>query len=123
MTTHVSIVSRAAGHRLDVRNPRNDVVEASKDSLRRTMESYRMVDEKESTYNGMVGWRIESEGVVENHDTYWVQWVFATNDVGYLLSTWAPSSIKPQLKEEADRLFGDFEITPPQRDVTIRSNP
>ena len=105
-----------------VMDPRRDMVAASKISMRRAMEACRITDEKEVTYNGMAGWEIESEGIIKNHDTCFVQWIYATNGFGYLLSTWAPRSDKVQLEVEASRLFAGFELTPPQQ-VTATPNP
>ncbi len=105
-----------------VMNPRHDMVQASKNTMRRDVPSYRITDEKEVTYNGLAGWQIEAEGTVRDRDTCFVQWIYATNGFGYLLSTWAPRSSKVELEVEASRLFARFELTPPQQ-VTATPSP
>lgn len=112
--TAFTIIKQQQRAGIVVLDPRGDMVRAFKISLRRGGESRRIVDEKEVIYNGMAGWQVESEGVLEGHETYWVQWIFAKNGFGYLLSTWAPSTAKSQLKEEAGRLFAGFELTQAQ---------
>ena len=105
-----------------VANPRRDMVEVSKISLRRTLASCQIASEKEVTYNGMAGWQIESQGIIQGRDTHLVQWIYATNGFGYLLSAWAPDDAKVQLQVEASQLFSRFELTTPQQ-VTATPNP
>lgn len=98
-----------------VMNPRADMVQASKISMLRTMESSRVIDEKEVTFHGMVGWQVETEGVIRGRKTYFVQWLYATNSMGYQLSAFGPSTAKRELELEAIRLFAGFELTPSQQ--------
>ena len=110
---HPTATARVPG--VIVMNARGDMAKASKISMRRTMESSRIIDEKEVTYHGMAGWQIETKGIIRGHDTCFVQWLYTTNGFGYQLSAWAPTSAKGQLEVEAIRLFEGFELTPPQR--------
>ena len=105
-----------------VLDPRRDVAEASKNSMRKTMESSRVVGEKEVTYHGMAGWEIETQGIIRGHDTCFVQWVYATNGIGYQLSACAPRGAQRELELEAIRLFAGFELTPSQQ-ITSMPNP
>src|SRR5262249_7731879 len=94
--------------------PQKGMIDLAKNSLRRNTPSYRLVKEQETAYNGKPGWQIETEGSLAGHDTYFVQWIVATNGVGYQLTGWAPAIAKTELEDEAQKLFADFELTTPE---------
>lgn len=103
------IATRIAPMLLD---PRMTVVAGSKVALRKAMSSYMLLSEREVVYNGVAGWQIETRGLVRGRETYFVQWICATNGFGYQLTAWAPVTEKSELLGESSRLFADFELAP-----------
>jgi len=96
-------------------DPRKSVVQLSKTSLQKSAGWHNVVKEQEAIYNGVAGWQIETEASIQGHETYFVQWICATNGFGYQLTAWAPKASKSDLLYECDRLFADFELVAPQK--------
>lgn len=99
---------------LPVDDPQKQVVTLAETGLQNKASSYKLVDDHESTYNGVAGWQIETQAAIQGHDFYFVQWVFATNGLGYQLATWGPPELKSRVQDEAAQLNRDFELVPPQ---------
>ena len=88
------------------------MVEASKNGMKRSTTSYHLVTEGEVAHAGLTGFQMETAANWQGHDDYYVHWVLITNGWGYELVTWGPVSLKEQVKNEADRMCSNFELTP-----------
>lgn len=104
-------------------DPRKHITESSKTGLRKAATSYHVVKEEEVAYNGLAGWQIETEATVQGRDSYFVQWLFATNGFGYQLTAWGPPAKKSALQDESARIFADFELVIGQRDSASSTSP
>jgi len=97
-----------------VTDPRKSIIELSKSTLRKSVAVYEVVSEKEVSHHGLAGWQIETKTSNKGHDYYSVQWLYATNGYGYLLTTLGTPNSKLRIEEEADRMFENFELIPPE---------
>jgi hypothetical protein len=96
-------------------DPRQHVVDLVKSSHRGTDSAYELVSEKEVSYHGLVGWQMESRVTLRGVDYYYVEWSFATNGCGYLLTTLGTPDAKLKTEVQASLMFENFEPTPPQQ--------
>ncbi len=86
--------------------------EKAKDSLRQRASSYDLITEGEVVRHGIRGWQTETVAALQGHDVYFVKWMVVTNGIAYDLSTWGPSTLGAQVKQEADRMASSFELIP-----------
>jgi hypothetical protein len=95
-------------------DPRKRIVEIAKATLERSTTSYRLLNEMDVTYNNLAGRQLEVEAFYKGHDCYFVQWLLTTNGYAYQFTTWGPSNLQSQVKDEANRLAENFELPQPQ---------
>jgi len=90
------------------------VLELSKANVKGSSTSYQLLSEQKVAHNGLSGWQTETQASFQGHEFYLVHFVFATNGFGYQLAVWGGPSLKAEVRQEAERLFSRFELTPAQ---------
>ena len=94
-------------------DPEKRLVELCKANLRQAATSYELITERGMTRNGLVGLQTESAANLQGHDCFLIHWMVATNGFGYQLLVWGSEKLKPEIQDEAERLFRGFEVTTP----------
>jgi hypothetical protein len=106
---------KLSAHPIDLihRDPRAWLVDWSKREKQRSAASCRLLTEGQFLVRGMSGWRVETEGHFQGQDYFIVDWLLATNGLGYQLTLWGPTNLTPQVRKESERLFTEFQLDVP----------